>query len=180
MMKFITSTNKLHNSVILFTLLLLISSCSDQKAVDSASIKYENLKKEKEAKLKEEKELDRKEAKELSKGIKLAQNNKPEGLIRIYKVASTTISAENQEIAESTLRDHFLNKTDLWIKTFAAVDINKLKKNPVFTRATNHLVDDPDIPKDIRSTVINKLKFYSKKKETAALAKHILQINNLK
>lgn len=171
MIKFITDSNKLHNCVIFLTLLLLISSCSDQKEVDNISIKNNSLAKEK--------EQNQKEANALSKAIKLAQNNKSEGLIKIYKIASTTISAEHQEIADSVLRERFLKNPDLWIKTFATEDLTKLKKDIRFSGIVD-LVDDPNLSKDIRIIVVNRLKFYSKKKETSELASYILQINNLK
>ena len=167
----LTDGNKFYSCAIIFTLLLLISSCSDEKVTNDIPVKSESQKKEQ--------ELDRKEAKELSEGIKQAQNNNPEGLIRIYKISSITISAENQEVANSLLREQFLKNPDLWIKTFATMDLKNIKKYLRYSGVAD-LMNDPDLPKDIRSNVINKLKFYSKKKETSGLASHILQINNLK
>jgi hypothetical protein len=53
--------------------------------------------------------------------------NNPEGLLKLYAIATESISAEDSEIAHEQLRGYLYSKTELWIRTFAKVDFKKFK-----------------------------------------------------
>ncbi len=55
------------------------------------------------------------------------KKNNPEGLLKLYEIATESISAEDSEIAHEQLRGYLYSKTELWIKAFARVDFNKFK-----------------------------------------------------
>jgi hypothetical protein len=92
-------------------LLVIISGCPDQKERD----KIANFD-------------DAKERQEWRVAQEQIKNNNPAGLLKLWEIATESISAENSEIASEQVRGHLYSKPELWISAFSTVDFPKFKK----------------------------------------------------
>lgn len=66
---------------------------------------------------------------EYAAAAKRSENMDPGGLLKLYAIASDdlTYTVEYSEVAGERLRYLLHSKTELWIKTFSKVDIDKFK-----------------------------------------------------
>ena len=58
---------------------------------------------------------------------KIKKNN-PAGLLKLWEIATESMSAENSEIASEQVRGYLYSKPELWIAAFSTVDFSKFKK----------------------------------------------------
>ena len=66
--------------------------------------------------------------KEYDAAVRLAKSNKPEGLLKLYEIYTSSKSAELSEIADEELHYWLYKNTELWIKAFANYsDLDKFK-----------------------------------------------------
>jgi len=91
---------------------VMLSGCPNDRTGDSAS-KYDASK----------------AGREFESAYDQIKKDNPEGLLKLYKIANESASAEDSEIAEEQLRSYLYSKTELWIRAFAKVDFHKFKQN---------------------------------------------------
>lgn len=65
--------------------------------------------------------------KEYDFAVLQTDKNNPDGLLKLYELASQGLSAEISEIARDKLVQFLYSKTDLWIHTFAKEDLSVFK-----------------------------------------------------
>lgn len=56
------------------------------------------------------------------------KKNNPAGLLKLWEIATESISAEDSEIASEQVRGYLYSKPELWIRAFSTVDFLKFKK----------------------------------------------------
>ena len=56
------------------------------------------------------------------------KKNNPAGLLKLWEIATESISAEDSEIASEQVRGYLYSKPELWIRAFSMVDFSKFKK----------------------------------------------------
>ncbi len=68
-------------------------------------------------------------AEEYKSALKQAAENNPEGLLKLYKIASDdlTYTVEYSEVAGEDLIHFLYSKTELWIRTFSKVELSEFK-----------------------------------------------------
>jgi hypothetical protein len=68
-------------------------------------------------------------SKEYKSALRQATENNPEGLLKLYKIASDdlTYTVEYSEVAREDLIYFLYSKTDLWIRTFSKVELSEFK-----------------------------------------------------
>ena len=105
------------------------------------------------------------------------EKNNPDGLLRLYEIATKSISAEDSEIAQEQLRGYLYSKTELWIKAFARVDFNKFKAEFESTDFDIYrFTPDGELPvTEVAKKVVNKLqKIKGSKKEEQVLIDYLI------
>jgi hypothetical protein len=65
--------------------------------------------------------------KEYDDAVEKAENNDPEGFLKLYKIVSEGRSAELSDIGRDQLLHLLYSKTGLWITVFSRTDLEKLK-----------------------------------------------------
>ena len=69
---------------------------------------------------------------EILHDFELAENeikkNNPAGLLKLWRIATESISAEYSEIASEEIISYLYSKPKLWIKAFATIDFSKMQK----------------------------------------------------
>ena len=53
----------------------------------------------------------------------------PDGLLKLWVIATKSDSAEDREVASEEVRGYLYSNTDLWIKAFSRLDLEKFKKD---------------------------------------------------
>ena len=56
------------------------------------------------------------------------KKNNPAGLLKLWEIATESMSAEDSEIASEQVRGYLYSKPELWIRAFSTVDFSKFKK----------------------------------------------------
>jgi len=56
------------------------------------------------------------------------EKNDPAGLLKLWKTANESNSAEDAEIASEEIRGYLYSKTEFWVSTFATIDFDQFKK----------------------------------------------------
>jgi hypothetical protein len=119
--------------------------------------------------------------KEYDAAVRLARNNRPEGLLKLYKISTSGKSAELSEIADEELHYLLYKNTELWIKTFANnVDLVKFKSDFAATSALSEL-DEYEFPEgkisfaQYKKGVINRLRKIKGNKKEMELTDFVLQ-----
>jgi len=93
-------------------LIVVVAGCQDDKTTQKVA-SYDPIKASQEFKLAAEQ----------------IKKNNPVGLLKLYEIATESISAEDSEIASEQLRRYLYSKPDLWIRAISKIDIAKLKKD---------------------------------------------------
>jgi len=105
------------------------------------------------------------------------KKNNPDGLLKLYEIATESISAEDSEIAQEQLRGYLYSKTELWIKAFAGVDFNKFKAEfETIDFDIYRFTPDGELPVvEVAKKVVNKLqKMKGSKKEEQILIDYLI------
>ncbi len=97
-------------------LILFIAGCSDNNEMSQ----YQRQIKIEKSKIAVE---------EYTAAVKQAENNDPAGFLKLYKMAKddATYTVEYSKVAEDELFLLLYSKPELWIKTFARVDLSEFK-----------------------------------------------------
>lgn len=114
---------------------------------------------------------------EYSLAVNQAERNESSGFIKIYKIASESNSAEVEEIARDKLHHLLYNKTQLWIKTFAAGDLMGFKeylKNGGMAVLT--LPEGVATQEQYENEIVIKLRKFKGNKREMELVEYILQL----
>ncbi len=142
---------------------IILIGCSDTKKNDTESQRVEI-------------ESERVE-KEYPNAVKLAESNNPEGLLKLYEIASRSISAETSEMARDKLLQMLYMKPELWIKTFSKTDLNSFKK---YLKAGGLAI--LDLPKGVGSEeqyeheIVRKLSVIKGNEKEKELIDYILEV----
>src|SRR4030067_1372384 len=109
--------------------------------------------------------------------VKQAENNNPAGFLKLYEIASKSLSAENSEIARDKLNHLLYAKTELWINTFSKTDLEKFKH---FLRtgglATLELPKSVESENQFREELLTKLRKIKGNKNETELIKYIIKL----
>jgi len=139
---------------------LIAASCSSEKEISSEQRQREI-------------EQSKYAYQEYAAAAKRAENQDPEGLLKLYAIASDdlTYTVEYSEVAGERLRYLLHSKTELWIKTFSNVEMNRfktyLKRSGIgVSKLPNGVASDEQFKEDI-FTNLKKMK--GDKKESALI-----------
>lgn len=132
---------------ICFAVIFLLSTNSSESKEISATQKQVEFKKSKDA------------SKEYAIAIRQAENNEPAGFLKLFEIATNdlTYTVEYSEVAHEQIILLLYSKPGLWVKTFAQIDLGKMK-------ALIQDIEVTDLPKDalsddqFKESIFNKLK----------------------
>ena len=144
----------------LFIFVLIATSCSSGKEI-SPDQRQREIEQSKFA------------SEEYAVAVKRAENHDPAGFLKLYAIASDdlTYTVEYSEVAGEKLRYFLHSKTELWIKTFSKVDIDKfkayLKRSGIgVSKLPNGVASDEQFKEEI---FVNLKKMKGDKKETVLI-----------
>jgi len=147
-------------AVFLLFVLIILSACSND-GNDRPAIKYD----------------ENKARQDFEFAYDQIKKNNPEGLLKLYEIATESISAEDSEIAHEQLRGYLYSKTELWIKAFARLDFNKFKVEfETIDFDIYRFTPDGELPvAEVAKKVVNKLqKMKGSKKEEQVLIDYLI------
>ncbi len=117
----------------LMPLLLIIAGCPDQKERNKVA-NFDDAKERQEWRIAQEQ----------------IKNDNPAGLLKLWEIATESISAENSEIASEQVRGYLYSKPKLWITAFSTVEFSKFKKEFESTDFdTYRFTSDGELPKTV-------------------------------
>jgi hypothetical protein len=93
-------------------LLVIIAGCPDQKERDKIA-NFDDAKERQEWRIAQEQ----------------IKNDNQAGLLKLWEIATESISAENSEIASEQVHGYLYSKPELWIRTFSTLEFAKFKKD---------------------------------------------------
>lgn len=94
----------------------------------------------------EEIELEKKARQDFQFADDQIKKNNPAGILKLYDIATESISAEDSEIASEELRGYLYSKPNLWVSAISKVDITKFKKDFTIDFDTYRFTPEGEIP----------------------------------
>jgi len=106
------------------------------------------------------------------------KKNNIEGLLKLFEIATTSISAEDSIIAHEELRGYLYSKTELWIKAMATIEFNEFKTGFEVTDFDIYrFTPDGELPvTEVAKKVVSKLhKMKGDTKEEQVLINYLIE-----
>jgi hypothetical protein len=157
-------------AVVWILILLFFLGCNEHEKSGTEEINLNNQREEYAANQREEYA-----AKTMKNALNQAKNNNPAGLLKLFEIANDdlTYGVYRSEGALEALSYFLYSKSELWIKTFAQIDLEKFK-------STFTTISDTDPPEDgspdkrVVETIYKNMKKIKGNKNEMALANYIL------
>lgn len=128
---------------------------------------------------KDEIEQSKMAASELAEAIKQAEAENPDGLLKLYDIATNDpkFTVEYSEAAQEQIYLFLYSKTELWIKTFSKADLGKFK---TFVQGidVSQLPEGVSSDEEFRKTIFQKLEKIRGDDREMELIHHIFRIYN--
>jgi hypothetical protein len=117
--------------------------------------------------------------KEYKSALKQVTEDNPNGLLKLYDIASDDVvyTVEYSEVAREDLIYFLYSKTELWIKTFSGVELNKFEMYLSRTGlGISKLPAGVASDKQFEQIIVNNLKKIKGDKKETELADYVLQL----